>query len=144
MTDATSDMDFAPMEAAGLDGTCGGLPARHHLSDMLPEQTQWRAEGWTVLGGWQAGIGNMSATQLLLSRKEGESAEEQELRWRVYAYDSRDFDGCWFSSIADWLAYKASWLDRLPEGWQKARLGPPEDGSEAGSEQAEDSGRDDE
>ena len=144
MTDAISDMDFAQTGDAGLDGTCGGLPARHHLSDMLPDQSQWRADGWTVLGGWQAGIGNLSATQMLFSRKEGGSSEEQELRWRVYAYDSRDFDGRWFSSIAEWLDFKASWLDRLPDGWQSARLGPPEDGSEASSEQAEDSGIEDE
>lgn len=121
LTDAVSDMDFRQSEEAPLRGTCGGLPARQHLSDILPDQREWADAGWTVIGGWQAGMGHHSGTQLLYARKDDGSWDERQLAWRVYAYDSTCPEGRWFQSIATYLLFKCEWLRRLPRGWENNR-----------------------
>jgi len=117
--DAISDPDFIYSRRAGMNGVCGGLPPRWHMADKLP---QWPE--WTVLGGWQCGIGDESATQLLYCQKpESQVQEERILKWRVYHLDRGNIGGTFYESIAQWLNWRAGWFERLPAGWET--VNPP-------------------
>lgn len=122
LTDAISDWDFRGSGIAGLDGVCGGVPSRHDLSDMCYSRDHWEDDGWTVLGGWQTGMGHERTTHLLFGKKDTGSPEEQRLAWRVFAVDgAEDHERRWFSSIASFLLYTCEWLQRLPPGWEHIR-----------------------
>jgi len=117
--DAISDPDFIYSRRAGMSGVCGGLPSRWDMADKLP---QWPE--WTVLGGWQCGIGDESATQLLFCQKpESQVQGERVLKWRLHHFDRANLDGTFFESIAQWLNWRAGWFERLPVGWET--VNPP-------------------
>jgi hypothetical protein len=121
LTDAISDLDFIYSRTAGLNGVCGGIPSGLQI---VYDLSQWEDRGWTVLGGWQCGIGDMSETQLLICRNTGSCVQdERDLRWRVYHFDREDHDGRFYGSIACWLNWRAGWFDRLPSGWET--VNPP-------------------
>jgi hypothetical protein len=121
LTDAISDLDFIYSRTAGLNGVCDGLPSR---LQMVYDLSQWEDRGWTVRGGWQCGIGDISEIQLLLCRNAGSQLQhERDLKWRVYHCDRKDIDGKFYGSIALWLQWRAAWFERLPSGWEA--VNPP-------------------
>jgi hypothetical protein len=121
LTDTISDVDFIYSRRAGMNGVCGGLPSRWQ---MAHDPSQWEDQGWTVLGGWTCGVGDMSTTQLLFCQKvESYVQEERDLKWRVYHSDRENLDGTFYGSIAHWLGWRAGWFERLPAGWET--VSPP-------------------
>jgi hypothetical protein len=127
-TDSLTERDFRQSGEAPLNGTCGRLPSRHAFSDMASGRQDWREDGWTVVGGWKAGIGYMSETWLLYARKDGGTPSEQQLAWRVWDFDSSCMiDGRWFESIVAYMLFKCDWLNRLPAGWENHRPDFPVD-----------------
>jgi hypothetical protein len=121
LTDAISDPDFIYSRRAGLNGVRGGLPSRLQI---VYDLSQWEDRTWTVLGGWQCGIGDTSETQLLFCQNAGSHLrDERDLRWRVYHFDREDIEGKFYASIARWLEWRAGWFERLPTGWET--VNPP-------------------
>jgi hypothetical protein len=120
-TDAISDIDFRQSGEPQFTGTCGGLPSEYDLFAMASSQREWKNAGWTVVGGWRAGFGEMSEVYVLHGKKDGGTLDEQQLAWRIWDFDIDCMEGRWFPSIAAYLLFRCDWLGRLPEGWQDER-----------------------
>lgn len=128
LSDGVSDFDYHQLGGCGLDGGFfTDLPNRFWMSDRLPEESTWRGAGWAVASGWQASIGDLASTAILYCRNE---AAQRNWAWRVFNYDNEAPDGRWFDSIVEFLDFKAGWLERLGEGWDSRRMGPPIDAGE--------------
>lgn len=119
LSNGIDDAGYPTTKLPGIDrfDDMWAIPANWQLR---PEQ--FELEGWTVSANFQIGVRESAASHLVYCCKKGSvNVEERETAWRIVACEVDVYEWVYFSSIADWLAWRADWLQRLPKGWEDER-----------------------